>query len=176
VSVFFIGDLIPGPLLSVFSSRRAATAMEFAATKPIWLMTARVGHAASVVLKPAATIGEGLYVYAELNSTQQRAIQRRLKAGELFRLAPGVVTRLPPSEGPQLLMREWMRIMAACSLARSLAIAAPSTVVDLRLGGNVQLVKGPGALASDAPMRGLPVRRQLSWPPGVNYPGRLGGG
>lgn len=120
------------------------------------------------------TISEDFYVYAELNSAQQRAIQRRLKAGELFRLAPGVVTRLPPSEWPQLLMREWMRIMAALFPGAVLGYRSAFDGGRPALGGtlyltytyarklalpglNVQLVKGPGALAGDAPMRGLPL-------------------
>ena len=55
---------------------------------------------------------EALYLYRELTSAQRRALQRRLKAGELRRIAPGVLTSLPEDQWPALIARERNRVLA----------------------------------------------------------------
>ena len=54
-----------------------------------------------------------LYLYAELDAAQQRAVQRRLKSGELHRIAAGVVTAAPPQDWSALIARERNRVLAA---------------------------------------------------------------
>lgn len=54
-----------------------------------------------------------LYLYAELDTAQQRAVQRRLKSGKLQRIASGVVTAAPPEDWPALIARERNRVLAA---------------------------------------------------------------
>jgi len=56
---------------------------------------------------------ETLYLYAELTGAQQRAVQRRVQAGELHRIIPGVVTRAPSENWPGLIARERNRVLAA---------------------------------------------------------------
>lgn len=59
------------------------------------------------------TPGDTLFLYPELTSAQVRAVQRRVKAGELYRLAPGVVSSLPVQEWPAQVARERIRILAS---------------------------------------------------------------
>jgi hypothetical protein len=54
-----------------------------------------------------------LYLYAELDAAQQRAVQRRLKSGELHRIAAGVVTGAPLQDWSALIARERNRVLAA---------------------------------------------------------------
>jgi hypothetical protein len=60
-----------------------------------------------------ATTDASLILYAELQPSQVRAVQRRLKAGELRRIVPGVVSALPSGEWPQLIARDRNRVLAA---------------------------------------------------------------
>ena len=57
--------------------------------------------------------GDSLMLYAELNSAQIRAVQRRLKAGELTLMAKGIATDRPPEEWPALIARERIRVLSA---------------------------------------------------------------
>ena len=45
---------------------------------------------------------DSLLLYAEMNSAQTRAVQRRLKAGELTLLAKGMATSRPSTEWPEI--------------------------------------------------------------------------
>lgn len=54
-----------------------------------------------------------LYLYTELDGAAQRAVQRRIKSGELQRIVAGVVTAAPPEEWPALIARERNRVLAA---------------------------------------------------------------
>ncbi len=56
---------------------------------------------------------DSLLLYAELNSAQTRAVQRRLKAGELTLLAKGMATSRPSTEWPALIARDRIRVLAA---------------------------------------------------------------
>lgn len=54
-----------------------------------------------------------LLVYAELTSAQKRAVQRRLKTGELKLLTKGIASNLPENEWPALIARERIRVVSA---------------------------------------------------------------
>ena len=56
---------------------------------------------------------DSLLLYAEMNSAQTRAVQRRLKAGELTLLAKGMATSRPSTEWPALIARDRIRVLAA---------------------------------------------------------------
>lgn len=60
-----------------------------------------------------ATTDNTLLLYPEMSSGEVRAAQRRLRVGELFKIAPGVVTNLPIEAWPNLVKRERIRILAA---------------------------------------------------------------
>ena len=59
-----------------------------------------------------ATRDDSLLVYPDLSAYERRAVQRRLQAGELRRIAPAVVTSRPPDEWPALVARERTRVLA----------------------------------------------------------------
>jgi hypothetical protein len=61
----------------------------------------------------SATRDDALLLYGELQPSQIRAVQRRLQPGELHRIAPGVVSALPPEQWPALIARERNRVLAA---------------------------------------------------------------
>lgn len=54
-----------------------------------------------------------LILYAELGSADIRAAQRRVKAGQLARIVPGMVSSSPPQDWPALIARERLRVLAA---------------------------------------------------------------
>jgi hypothetical protein len=101
-----------------------------------------------------------------------RAVQRRCQAGELSRLAPGIyVSEHEPAAQAQCVRDHWIRILGelvpgAVVSYRSAATAAPQEGVlilshptrfnrTIRLPGlRVALVRGPSALAGDAPLQG----------------------
>ena len=68
---------------------------------------------ATLSTKKATSLADELLLYAELSSAQIRAVQRRLKAGELYQIAPGVVSSLPEPDWPALIARERIRVLAA---------------------------------------------------------------
>lgn len=118
-------------------------------------------------------LDDTLLPYAELTSAQIRAVQRRLKAGELHSLHKGVATALPQSGWPALVARHRLRLLAAIHPQSVLGFrtafdgGAPSQgVVHLTgtyrrtthlPGLTVQVWKGPAAQAQDKPMMGLPL-------------------
>lgn len=63
--------------------------------------------------KIMTTQDDSLLLYAEMNSAQTRAVQRRLKAGELTLLAKGMATSRPSAEWPALIARDRIRVLAA---------------------------------------------------------------
>jgi hypothetical protein len=124
----------------------------------------------------AAAGDDGLLLYAELSAAEIRAVQRGMREGELHRIAPGVVSRLPRKEWPAIIARERIRVLAALFAK---AVVGPRTafVGGLPSGGVfhltysytkrvklpgvvVQLSRGPGPARGDAPMMG----RELYFP------------
>ena len=60
-----------------------------------------------------ATTDTALILYAEISPAQKRAAQRGVQTGQLSRIAPGIVSSLPPSDWPALMARERLRVLAA---------------------------------------------------------------
>lgn len=60
-----------------------------------------------------ATPDDSLLIYGELDSAAIRTVQRRLKAGELQRIAPGLVSSMAPEAWPSLIARERIRVLAS---------------------------------------------------------------
>lgn len=60
-----------------------------------------------------ATSDTALILYAEISPAQKRAVQRGVQSGQLSRIAPGIVSSLPPSDWPALMARERLRVLAA---------------------------------------------------------------
>jgi Fic family protein len=69
----------------------------------------------SIKLSPKKTTpqNDSLLLYAEMDSAQTRAVQRRLKAGDLHLIAKGIATSRPKEEWPALIARERIRLLAA---------------------------------------------------------------
>ena len=118
-----------------------------------------------------ATTDDTLFLYPELSSAEVRTVQRRLQAGELTRLAPGVVTSLPGQEWPGLVARERIRILASMypgavmgfrtafdgGLPSADGIVYLNYTYDKKAqlpGLQVHLLRGTGPCAGDAPMMG----------------------
>ena len=112
--------------------------------------------------------GGELLLAAELSDSEQRALQRRAKTGELLRIHPGVFTPLPTAEWPALVARHRLRLLgslfpgAVIGYGSALAGGVP---IDGRMylnysysrrahlpGLEVVLVQGPGRLEGDMPM------------------------
>ncbi|MBS0342171.1 MAG: Fic family protein [Proteobacteria bacterium] len=113
-----------------------------------------------------------LYLNAELSPAEQRAVQRRVAAGELHRVRSGIATPVPEAEWPALFRREKARILAALF---------PKTVVAYRsaydgmvasttylTGGSyarvtelpglrVVVSTGPGPVEGDKPIQGREI-------------------
>ncbi|MEN9543281.1 MAG: hypothetical protein RLZZ598_114, partial [Pseudomonadota bacterium] len=122
------------------------------------------------------TTDDSLLLYAELTPAEIRATQRRLRAGQLKRIAPGVVTSLAEDAWPALVARERIRILAALYPK---AVVGPRSAfyggvpsegvmyltytytrkVELP-GMTVQLLEGHSPAQGDAPMMG----RELYFP------------
>jgi len=117
------------------------------------------------------TPDDTLLCYSELAAGAVRGIQRRLKAGELQRIAPGVVTSRPPEEWPGLVARERIRVLAALFPGAVMGYRSafdggqpsPEGVVYLSYsyprnvslpGLEVNLLQGAGQCPGDAPMMG----------------------
>ena len=60
-----------------------------------------------------ATNDPSLLLYAELDEAAIRTAQRRLKAGTLLRILPGVASASPPEQWPAIFARERLRVLAA---------------------------------------------------------------
>ncbi len=54
---------------------------------------------------------DALLLNNELDESQKRAVQRRVQAGELHRIAPGMATSLPQDQWPALMQREKQRVL-----------------------------------------------------------------
>jgi hypothetical protein len=115
-----------------------------------------------------------LYLNAELSPAEQRAVQRRVAAGELLRVRAGVATPLPEAEWPALFRREKARVLAALvpdavvafrsafdGMAGSTVYLAAGyrRVVELP-GLRVSISEGPGPVDGDTKIQG----RQLYYP------------
>lgn len=124
-----------------------------------------------------ATTDDTLLIYPELDQGEVRAIQRRLKAGELKRIAPGFVTNRPAEEWPGLVARERIRVLAAMFPGAVMGYRSafdggqPSSEGVIYLtysyprkvslpGLDVHLLRGAGQCPGDAPMMG----RNLYYP------------
>ncbi len=120
---------------------------------------------------------DALVLYAELNPAQIRAAQRRLQAGELRRVATGMLSRLPTKDWPALIARERIRVLSALFprgvVGPRTAFMGGAPTADgvffltythtrkVQLPGlTVRLVTGPGPARGDAPMMG----RELYFP------------
>ena len=122
------------------------------------------------------TEDDSLILYAEITPAQTRAVQRRLKAGELQRIVPGLVTHRPAEEWPALIARDRTRVLAALfpgSVIGYRSAFKGGVPVDgvmhlsysydrtvLLPGLKVVLVKTPGKAVGDMPMSG----QQLYFP------------
>ncbi|MDE2626640.1 MAG: Fic family protein [Burkholderiales bacterium] len=123
------------------------------------------------------TTDDTLLLYPELDEGAVRSIQRRLRAGELKRIAPGVVTSRPTEEWPDLVVRERIRVLAAMFPGAVMGYRSafdggrlsPEGVLYLSYsyprkvslpGLEVNLLLGPGQCPGDAPMMG----RDLYYP------------
>ncbi len=109
-----------------------------------------------------------LYLNAELSPAHQRAVQRRVVAGELKRVRSGIATPLPEVEWPALFRREKARVLATLFPGAVVAFrsafdgmvgstiylaAGYARVVELP-GLKVVLSSGPGPVDGDAPIQG----------------------
>jgi hypothetical protein len=122
-------------------------------------------------LKTATTTqDDALLLYAELNSAQTRAVQRKLQVGGLVLMAKGVATSAPAAQWPALIARERVRVLAALLPGAVLGYRSafngglPEGGV-LYLSGTynrtvalpgltVNVLKGAAAQAGDMPMQG----------------------
>lgn len=116
------------------------------------------------------TTDDALLLYSELSTAEIRNVQRRLRAGELSRIAPGVVTSRPVEEWPSLVARERIRILATMFPASVVGYRSAFeggvpvegvmylTSTYLRKvalpGFKVQVLPGSGPISGDAPMMG----------------------
>lgn len=113
-----------------------------------------------------------LFLSSELNDAQRRAVQRRVQAGELRRIAPGIVTSMEEDQWAGLLQREKLRVIASIFPQsvishKSAFNALVGPVVHLTVQGNRREVKlpglhliaypGAGPLEGDQPMNGTNV-------------------
>lgn len=117
-----------------------------------------------------ATSDTDLILYAELGPAEVRAAQRRVQAGQLARIVPGVVSTYPPQDWPALIARERLRVLAALvpgsvlgySSAFNGGLPQEGTIHvigsyrrNLSLPGlTVMVWKGPPAASGDTPMLG----------------------
>jgi len=116
------------------------------------------------------TADDSLIIYAELNDAEIRAAQRRLKAGELKRIVPGVLSASPEKEWPAFVALHRIRLLAALFPGAVIGFRSAfkggipvdgvihltysyNRIVELP-GLNVILVKGQGRVAGDQPMSG----------------------
>jgi hypothetical protein len=120
--------------------------------------------------KKATSANDSLILYSELNAAQVRAVQRRIKAGELARVVPGIASDRPPEDWPALIARDRIRVLAALFPGAVLGHASAfeggvpvDGTVHLNYGYarmaslpglDVALVKGAPRAAGDVPMQG----------------------
>ena len=120
-----------------------------------------------------ATRDEALLLYAELDEAAIRTVQRQLKAGQLVRILPGMVSASAPDQWPALVARERLRVLAALFPQSVLAYRSAfngglpengeihlssSYRRDVNLPGlKVVLWKGPPPAPGDMPMQGREI-------------------
>ncbi|PUE30355.1 cell filamentation protein Fic [Limnohabitans sp. JirII-29] len=126
------------------------------------------------VLTPKfATNDASLLLYAELDEAAIRTVQRQLKAGQLVRILPGMVSASAPDQWPALVARERWRVLAALFPQSVLAYRSAfngglpengeihlsgSYRRDVELPGlKVVLWKGPPPAPGDLPMQGREI-------------------
>ena len=66
-----------------------------------------------LTVKNATQQDASLLLYADMDGAQVRAVQRRLKAGELVFMAKGIATNRPAEDWPALIARDRIRVLAA---------------------------------------------------------------
>ena len=119
------------------------------------------------------TTDDSLIIYAELNDAEIRAVQRRLKAGELKRIVPGVLSASPEKEWPSIVALHRIRLLAALFPGAVIGFRSAfkggvpvEGVIHLSYSYNrvfelpglrVILVKGHGQVAGDQPMSGRAI-------------------
>jgi Fic/DOC family len=69
--------------------------------------------ATKISAKNTTSSDDALLLYAEMDSAQTRAVQRKLKAGELVLIAKGIATNRPEQDWPALIARERIRVLEA---------------------------------------------------------------
>lgn len=124
------------------------------------------------ILKPKNTTvqDDSLLLYAEMDGAQIRAVQRRLKAGELVLITKGVATSRPVEDWPALIARDRIRVLASLfpnSIYAYRTAFAGGMPVDGRLylshtynrtvelpGLTVIALKGASKQVGDMPMQG----------------------
>lgn len=116
------------------------------------------------------TADDSLIIYAELTNAEIRAAQRRLKAGKLARIVPGVLSACPEKEWPAIVALHRIRLLSALFPGAVIGFRSAfkggipvdgvlhltysyNRVVELP-GLKVVLVKGHGQVAGDQPMSG----------------------
>ncbi|TCD47219.1 Fic family protein [Chlorobium sp. N1] len=119
------------------------------------------------------TTDDSLIIYAELNTAEIRAAQRRLKRGELARIVPGVLSASPENEWPAIVALHRTRLLAALFPGAVIGFRSAfkggipvDGVIHLSYsynravklpGLNVILVRGHGQVAGDLPMSGRDI-------------------
>jgi hypothetical protein len=120
--------------------------------------------------KKITTTDDTLILYAELNESEIRAVQRRLKAGELQRIAPGILSAQHEKEWPAIIALQRTRLLAALFPGAVIGYRSAfkggipvdgvihlsysyNRIVELP-GLKVILVKGHGPVAGDLQMSG----------------------
>jgi hypothetical protein len=120
-----------------------------------------------------ATNDASLLLYAEMDEAAIRSAQRQLKAGQLARIVPGMVSASTPDQWPALVARERLRVLAALFPQSVLAFRSAfhggvpedgeihlsgSYRRDVVLPGlKVHVWKGPPPAPGDLPMQGRPL-------------------
>ncbi len=116
------------------------------------------------------TVDDSLILYSELNQAQVRAAQRKLKAGTLQRIVPGVLPACAEEDWPAIIALHRTRLLAAlfpCAIigyrtafkggipvAGVMHLSCSYNRVFELPGLNVVMVKSQGRVAGDQPMSG----------------------
>ena len=120
-----------------------------------------------------ASNNDSLLLYAEMDKAAIRTVQRKLKAGQLVRILPGMVSVPAPDQWPAWVARERLRVLAALFPKSLLAYRSAfngglpengeihligSYRRDVNLPGlKVVLWKGPAPTSGDLPMQGREI-------------------
>ena len=125
---------------------------------------------------PHSQTADDLVLTSELSPTEQRALNRRVRAGELQRVRPGIYSSAPSTEWPRVIARERNRVLAGLFPGAVLGYRSAfaggipvdgvmhlSYLYDRRVelpGLTVVLVKAPAKAPKDVPING----RNLHFP------------